>query len=332
MLKNAESILKRGIYPVVHTPLLPDESIDFNGINASIDYYLNSDISGVTVLGSGGELPYFSDDEQYQIVKASHERLANKKLIIAGVNAQSSKQALQKISSYAPYVDCILLLLNDYYQTSFNDYYHAIKKTALASEKPILFYYFPQITGKYLSATQLIQLLNIDNIIGIKDSSLHLPTACQILARKPTTLYFTGLSLLLKPLIDKGAAGAICPIATVIPKQAQAYFDALDNKNQHNIKMYHQVLKHTLPVVNNVNISAKLQFTALNLLSRSPIPLLKTVTSSHANIKAALNTLGLPIQAIVRSPLPELSIIDSRKIESILKNSTEENTKHHNLG
>ena len=319
MLERVNILIKNGIYPVVHTPLLADESIDFDGFNASIEYYLNSNVAGVTILGSGGELPYFSDDEQYQIVKTSHEKIENKKLIIAGVHTHSSKLASEKITRYAPYVDCILLLLNDYYYTEFDDYFQAIVRVAQVSEKPILFYYFPQITGRYFSTPQLIQLLNIENIIGIKDSSLHLPTAQKILKQKLDALYFTGLSLLLEPLLKRGAAGAICPIATIIPNQTQAFYDAITGENQHDMKIYHQLLKRTLPIVNNLNMSARLQCSALSLLSRSPIPLLKKVNSSHANIKAALKKLGVPIEAKVRSPLPELSTSDSDKIINILK-------------
>jgi dihydrodipicolinate synthase/N-acetylneuraminate lyase len=315
-------LLKRGIYPVIHTPLLDDESIDFDGLNTCIEHYLETQIAGLTILGSGGELPYFSDNEQYLMVRMVSEKLQNKKTLIAGINAYSSHHALQKIKAYTPYIDSVLLLLNEYYQSTFEDYYHAISTIAHSASVPILLYYFPQVTGRYFSSDQLIKLLSINNIIGIKDSSMHLPTAKKILKNMPQTLYFSGLSLLLEKLVNKGAAGAICPIASILPAQVNAYFNAVSSADTYNIEQYSQSLKSILPIVNTLHIPATIQILALNLLSNSPIPLLKNVASSHANTKEALQILGLPIKSTVRKPLPGLANGASEKIARILKQLT----------
>jgi len=115
---------------------------------ACLSRYLKTNIAGVPLLGSGGELPYFSDNEQYQLKKAAHkviaaneEFVANKDIIV-GVNAYSSAQAIDKISQYAGYCDAILLLLSHYYPVSFNQYYQSIRAIAHASTTTILFYYF----------------------------------------------------------------------------------------------------------------------------------------------------------------------------------------------
>ena len=88
--------MKHGIYPIVHTPLKKDESVDYNGLEACINYYNSNSNPGVTVLGSGGELPYFTDKEQLQILKFAREHLNSDKTIIAGLHVHSSKQAHQK--------------------------------------------------------------------------------------------------------------------------------------------------------------------------------------------------------------------------------------------
>lgn len=309
--------MKHGIYPVVHTPLNNDETIDFMGLKSCIDYYNQTNLPGVTILGSGGELPYFSDSEQYAIIESTFHHLDRSKSIIAGVYVYSSAQAIEKIISYSPYVDYILLLMADYYQSSFEEYLSSLKCIANQSPKPILFYYFPQITGRFFSCKQLIAILSIDNIIGIKDSSLNIPTAKSILTHVPNTLYFSGLSLLLEPLMKVGAAGSICPIASVLPQQAHEYFHAIKNDYKYSEK-YKTQLKRILPVVNTLQLSEKMQYFALNLLSSSPVPLIKSVSSSHAQIKAALRLLGLPIQITVRAPLPSLPEAEARKIAIII--------------
>lgn len=315
--KTKTKTMTHGVYPVVHTPLHEDESIDFEGLKACLEYYNQTDLPGVTLLGSGGELPYFSDSEQYDIIKAAFNYLDGSKVIIAGVHAYSSTQAIEKIASYSAYVDYILLLVPDYYQSTFEDYLQTLECIAQHSAKPILFYYFPQITQKSFTSNQLIAILSIDNIIGIKDSSVHIPTAKRILSDVPDTLYFSGLSLLLEPLIKLGAVGAICPIASVLPQQAHEYFCAIQNSDK-NLKKYRAPLKRMLPIVNTLTLSEKTQFLALSLLSTSPVKLIKNVTSSHAKIKEALRFKGLPIQRTVRAPLPGLSDTEAEKIALIM--------------
>lgn len=310
-------MIKKGIYPVVHTPLDDNENLDLDGLKSCLEYYIQSDIPGITLLGSGGELPYLSDSEQYVVIESAFHYLNNNKSIIAGIHAHSSKQAIDKITSYSPYIDYALLLLSDYYHSSFSDYLHALKHIARQSSKPILFYYFPQITGRFFSIKQLVEILKIDNIIGIKDSSLHIPTAKGVLSSLPKTLYFSGLSLALEPIIKMGAAGAICPIASITPQQAQNYYNAIEH-NHIDIKKYRDQLIRILPIINSLKLHGNTQYWALKLFTSFPIPLVKSVSSSHAKIKYALSVIGLPITSKVRTPLPSLSSIEAEQVVKIL--------------
>lgn len=310
-------MIKKGIYPVVHTPLDENKHLDLEGLKACLEYYNQSDIPGVTLLGSGGELPYLSDSEQYTVIESSFHYLNHNKSIIAGIHAHSSKQAIDKITSYTPYIDYVLLLLSDYYHNSFSDYLHALKHIAQQSSKPILFYYFPQITGRFFSIKQLIKILEIDNIVGIKDSSLHIPTAKGLLSNLPETQYFSGLSLALEPIIKMGAAGAICPIASVFPQQTQDYYCAI-KYNHVDIKKCRGRLIPVLPIINSLRLSSKTQYWALRLLTSFPMPLVKSVSSSHARIKHALSVIGMPITSMVRTPLPSLSGTEAEQVAKIM--------------
>lgn len=315
--------IPRGIYPVILTPLQSDQSLDILSFEACLVRYLKTNIAGVTILGSGGELPYFSDNEQYQLVKtthnvvSAHKALAANKHIIVGVNAYSTVQAIDKISQYTGYCDAILLLLSHYYPVSFNQYYQSILNIAKASTTPILFYYFPQITKVFLSAKQLQAILLIPNIIGMKDSALHIPTAKKILKLCPATLYFSGLSLMLDDLPH--TAGAICPLAALYPTQSQKYFQAVNHQTTEQINQYRHQLITALPLINSLTLNAKLQWYMLKILSHSPMPLLKTVASSQAQIKTALRYMGMPINSTVREPLAGISDVDAIKIQQQVK-------------
>lgn len=314
-------LLDKTIYPVMPTPLLDDQRIDFSGLDACVQFYRGAGVTGITVLGSGGELPYFSDAEQFSIVKRARQAAGSQTLLIAGLNAYSARQAIDKIDALQGQADVLLLLLNDYYAASFADYQQALAEIAAQAPLPLLFYYFPQVTGRYFKAEQLLQLLKIPNIVGIKDSSVHLPTAIKLLKGAPTSLYFSGLSLLLEKLIPLQPCGAICPIAALLPQQTQAYQQALLHGEQKTAQRLGQVLQQMFPIINKPKLSATLQCRALAILSRSPVPLLRKVSSPHANSKEALRQLGVPIQATVRTPLPKLLVTDRQHIQAHLQSA-----------
>ncbi len=306
-------------YPVMPTPLLEDQRIDFTGLDACVNYYLNAGMPGLTVLGSGGELPYFSDEEQVRIVAHVRHTAGSEMLLIAGVNAYSTSQAVSKIDTLKDHADVILLLLSDYYGAHFSDYKQAFTDIAAQSALPLLLYYFPQVTGQFFNSEQLTDLLGIPNVVGIKDSSMHLPTAISILKKSPSALYFSGLSLLLEKLYPVSHCGAICPISAILPQQALAYQQALAKGNLHEAKTLRIALKMVFPIINKPKMSATTQYAALNTLIRSPIPLLRKVSSPHANSKEALRLLGVPIGPTVRSPLPALRASDVRHIDANLR-------------
>lgn len=313
------TLLEPGIYPVMPTPLNIDQSVDFNGLSALVDYYSGKGIQGLTVLGSGGELPYFSDQEQLDVLSYVAAATHNKTPIIMGLYSLSAQQALEKINSYQPYASAILLMLDQYYEVPFETYKKAFEDIATKSNTPIIFYYFPQITGRFHSVDELVQLLSLPNVIGIKDSSLHLPTARAVIRKVPQTLYFTGLSLMLKYLYPMGAAGAICPIASIVPAETAKYNKILTAGGQYTVGKDKAILEGLLPVINNLNLSSKLQAKLLSVVSQLPFNMIKSAASPQARTKEALRLLGVPIQSTVRSPLTQLNDNEREKIKNIIK-------------
>lgn len=311
-----DNVSLQGIFPVMPTPLTSRQEIDFDAIPGCLEYYQQSAIHGITILGSGGELPYFSAQEQVAVAKIAAAANNKRVPLIIGVNAYSEHQAIEQCQAMSEDADYIMLLITSYYQQPFEQLLAALKNIAAASPIPVIYYHFPQVSKQFVSAAQLVQILNIDNIVGIKDSAMHLKTAKQVLAQIPQTAYFSGLSLLLPTLLKYGAAGAICPIAAIAPTQAGHYYQQL--QHQARQPSADQVLKSLLPLVNKLSMPAAIQNTALQFVSKAPVNLLKQAASSHAVSKEAMRLLGMPIDANVRMPLPALPQGAEHNIKQIL--------------
>ncbi len=316
-MPNPQSLAHR-LYPVMPTPLTYTQSPDLEGLDACVRFYREAGLGGLTVLGSGGELAYFSSDEHRQILQQVRDSAGNDLQIITGIHAFGSQQALKKIEALQGLADAVLMLLDTYYRVPFPDYARALGEIAARSPIPVLLYYFPQITGQYFSAAQLIELLQLPNIIGIKDSAMHLPTARQLLQQQPDTLYFTGLSLMLKHLHPIRPCGAICPISALAPRQALGYQKALEAGDDSNAELRYLQLQRWLPVIGNPKLSGRAQDRLLTTLSKCPIPLLRSVTVSQAACKEALRQRGLPVGVTVKAPLPPLDECARVAVEAAL--------------
>lgn len=319
-MKNSQAIgFLRGVFPVVPTPLQHDESIDLIGLSRCLKFYLDSPTAGVTVLGSGGELPYLSDAEQLAVVKHTYQCVNKTKPVIVGVNAFSVHQALDKITAYQGMADVVMVLFTDYYKHDFSALKSALKAVVESSPIPVLYYHFPQVSGLFLNYYQLIELLNDTGVAGIKDSALHLKSAKKVLQYCGYSAYFSGLSLLLPELMGVGASGAICPIGSIAPKLTTALFDHCVNGDEKAQHITQKKLIHLLPIVNNLSIEPERQFRLLRFVTGFPVNLLKHASSPQAASKEALRLLGLDITAKVRRPLPALEAQSSSRIQQLLK-------------
>ena len=67
MLKTLKD--EKGVIAIATTPFDEKNQIDFNSVDTLADYYLESGVSGVTILGVMGEAHKLNIDEQKSLIK-----------------------------------------------------------------------------------------------------------------------------------------------------------------------------------------------------------------------------------------------------------------------
>jgi len=58
-----------GVYAIAATPFLPDGALDYSSVDRLTDFYLESGVSGLTILGIMGEAPKLEPEESIAIIK-----------------------------------------------------------------------------------------------------------------------------------------------------------------------------------------------------------------------------------------------------------------------
>jgi dihydrodipicolinate synthase/N-acetylneuraminate lyase len=300
-----------GIFPVVPTPLLDDESFDARGMRRLTDYYMDAGCHGLVVLGSGGELPYFTGGEKITILKTVVDAVRDRVPVIAGCGYVSLAETLDFMDiTRSMDIEAYMVILPTYFPIPFQELYAFYRTVGKISPKPVIYYHYPQITGHFLETDQMKQLLMLDGIVGVKESTMCLPEIgrhIRSMTEKPIRV-FTGTTLILRQVLAQGGAGAICPIAGIAPRLVTECYRAYTSGDETKARGLQDDIRSFVPLMNTFGLPVGLQKLAISIIARknSPSPTAGRY-SRHAVMKETLRQLGHSITSRVRSPLPQIT-------------------------
>jgi 4-hydroxy-tetrahydrodipicolinate synthase len=72
-----------GVWPAMITPLHNDKSIDWDGVDALTDWFIESGVAGLFAVGQSGEMFRLSNDERVALAKRVVERTAGRVPVVA---------------------------------------------------------------------------------------------------------------------------------------------------------------------------------------------------------------------------------------------------------
>jgi dihydrodipicolinate synthase/N-acetylneuraminate lyase len=315
----------KGIFPVVPTPLLNDESLDLPGLHHIIHHYIDSGCHGFLMLGSGGEFPYFTYKEKMQIVKAAIKAVKGRLPLLVGAGFSSIEDTKSFIAEMGVLdIDGFVVIIPTYYPVQSEDLYTIFNDLCSNSKKPILYYHYPQMTGLLYSGKEMTRLLSINKLAGMKESSMSLPDLKRYseTTRGKGFSIFTGNSFFLLKTLTTGGSGAICQIPAFSPGLVVDCYNAWSAGDFKKARHLQHAIQDMIPVLNSFSLPKGLQKNALKIMSHVPFLLKSRNKSRHAIIKEILRQKGHPITSRVRTPLPQIKQKDINAVEEFLNGST----------
>ncbi len=162
-------------YPV--TPFTPDFEIDEAGLRRNVRFLLDSGITHLTPLGSTGEFPNLSAEEQKRVITAVlEETKGTGAVVIAGCGGNSTRGVVEMARWSADAgVDGILVPPPSYFPASLASAKAHLTAVSDAVDVGILFYYLPDWHHLDVTAGELIDLLgSAANAVGLKDAGLDM--------------------------------------------------------------------------------------------------------------------------------------------------------------
>lgn len=172
-------MLLEGVFPPITTPFYPDGGLYLRKLEHNVARYSRTQLAGMVVLGSTGEVVMLSQEEQREVLEIAIAAATADKVMIAGVGQESVRQTVAMAECAAAlHYDAVLVRTPSFYRGQFHPadrrqmemltYYRAVADN---SPLPVVLYSVPALTLYDLPIDIIAELAQHPNIIGIKDSS-----------------------------------------------------------------------------------------------------------------------------------------------------------------
>ncbi|MEF8832057.1 MAG: 4-hydroxy-tetrahydrodipicolinate synthase [Candidatus Thermoplasmatota archaeon] len=211
-----------GIFPAVITPFDDSSEIDEQRMGDFIDYVIEGGVHGIYLLGTNGEAPLLTLNEKKRIIGAAMRKVNGRVPVIAGTMCNSTKKTLE-LSRYAEKkgADAVHAIVPYYYPVTEGSLKEHIEQIADEIDIPIFLYSIPQFTGNEIKTSTVSKLVDIKDLIGLKDSSSDVEWFYQTLEKvrkkREDFVLFGGNDSLIYTYLTLGGDGAVTAIGNAFP-------------------------------------------------------------------------------------------------------------------
>jgi 4-hydroxy-tetrahydrodipicolinate synthase len=286
----------RGSIVALVTPMLADDSVDYDALRKIIDWHIEQGTDCICVVGTTGESPTVSVEEHCEIIRVSVTQAAGRVPIMAGCGANSTKEAIE-LAQFAKTVgaNCQLQVVPYYNKPTQEGQYLHFKAIAEAVDLPVVLYNVPGRSVADLAHDTVMRLAQVPGIIGIKEATGNIERAQWLIKEAPKGFsIYSGDDPTAVALMLCGGHGNVSVTANVAPR-----------------------LMHELCMAAIAGDTKKAMEIQLKLL---PLHKGLFVESNPIPVKWAVSRMGLCSEAI-RLPLTPLTSANRPALERVLQST-----------
>lgn len=205
------------------TPMHEDGRIDYDALRRLIDWHIAEGTDCIGVVGTTGESPTVSMEENCEVIRVAVEQAAKASRrvpIMAGTGANSTAEAIE-LTRYAKKVgaDCHLSVVPYYNRPSQEGIYRHFKAIAEAVDLPMVLYNVPGRTVADMQPETALKLAQVPGVIGIKEATGNIERAAQLIKHAPKGFsIYSGDDGTAVALMLLGGHGNVSVTANVAPR------------------------------------------------------------------------------------------------------------------
>ena len=247
----------------VITPFDCNLNVDYKAYDKILGFHLANKTDAIVVCGTTGEAATMSEEEKYELIKYTAQKLQGKIPVIAGTgsnNTKASAEFSKKVSEIKGLSG--LLLVTPYYNKATKEgLYQHFKTIAASTDLPIILYTVPSRTNVTIDLETVVRLAEIENIVGIKDASGDLDYTAKLVKVLPKDFgIYSGNDNLTLPMLALGIDGSISVFANIMPRENHDIYEYFKNGNSDKARdlhlKYFDLIKDLFTEVNPVPVKA----------------------------------------------------------------------------
>lgn len=223
----------KGIITAMVTPLSED-GINEAATRKLVNKLINDGVHGLFVLGTNGEFYALSEAEKLALVKIVVDEAAGRVPVFAGSGGISTEEVIKVTNQFAELgVEAVSVITPYLIKLSDEELIQHYQTIALNTNLPMILYNIPANTQLSINESVFKELIQLPQIIGIKDSSGKLENIQMYLEtndREDFSILIGSDSLIL-PALQMGVDGAVAATSNVLTKTDLGIYQAfLENK------------------------------------------------------------------------------------------------------
>lgn len=290
------SFTPKGIIIPTVTPVTDDGKINEKALRQMTEHFIQSGIHGLFPMGTSGEFYAFGPEEYRKVLEITMEQAAGRVPVYAGAASIATKNVVAQVKiAQEVGVDAISVLTPMFVSQTQQELYVFFRTVAESTSLPMIIYNNKPKTNITVTPETIAKLSEIDNIIGVKDSTgdfTNTEEYIRLTRNNPNFHVLMGRDTLIYAGLCYGASGAIASCANVAPKIA--------------VDIYNNFIKGDFKAA----LEAQFLF--------APLRIACNMGTFPAVIKEGMRMQGLDAGKCV-APIQELLPEEKEKLASVLK-------------
>lgn len=215
-----------GIIAAMSTPFFEDETLNEEELRHQVDRLIGAGVHGIFALGTNGENYAMDFAEKVRVMEIVIDQAKHRVPVYVGTGCVTTKETVALTRKAAELkADCASVVSPWFAANTQDGLYRHYKVVAEAAQIPVLIYNMPARTGVNVHYTTMQKLGQIENIVGIKDSSGNFDNMQRYLEIPDRNFsVLSGNDSLILPCLLCGGQGGISGISNVLPERMVAIY------------------------------------------------------------------------------------------------------------
>jgi 4-hydroxy-tetrahydrodipicolinate synthase len=202
------------------TPMTADGGIDAPALRGLIDWHIAEGTSCIGVVGTTGESPTVSMEENCEVIRLAVEHVAGRVPVLAGTGANATAEAIQ-LARFAKQVgaDAHLSVVPYYNKPSQDGIYAHYRAIAEAVDLPLMLYNVPGRTVADMQPETALRCAELPGVFGVKEATGNVERAAQLIKHAPAGFgIYSGDDGSAIAMLLMGGSGVVSVTTNVAPK------------------------------------------------------------------------------------------------------------------